>query len=231
MKNDDRQPDFVTVKEAARQLSRTSRSVTDLLRKSHLKGTNPTGRKWLITQTSVDVFKGGPRLDETVQTSLSPLAAEARRKHFEDLLSLTRDWKEHLVFDVGDAILVQESLLPSSFSKGDGTAGWHEMGPLVWLVGHDGQVDVWMALERRERLFGALLEHLSHDVSDTYQAIKDEIRDAITQMMESQAARISVTGLTSLVFALAEKLDVVLDSRMFGGDCDVCRRIADEDVL
>ena len=135
MKNDDRQQDSVTVKEAARQLSRTSRSVTDLLRKGHLKGTNPTGRKWLITQTSVDVFKGGPRLDETVQTSLSPLAAEARRKHFDDLLSLAQEWKEHLVFDVGDAILVQESLLPSSFSKGDETAGWHEMGPLVWLVG------------------------------------------------------------------------------------------------
>ena len=151
MKNDDRQQDSVTVKEAARQLSRTSRSVTDLLRKGHLKGTNPTGRKWLITQTSVDVFKGGPRLDETVQTSLSPLAGDARRKHFDDLLSLARDWKEHLVFDVGDAILVQESKVPSSFSKRDGTAGWHEMGPLVWLVGHDGQVDVWMALERRER--------------------------------------------------------------------------------
>ena len=53
MKNDDRQQDSVTVKEAARQLSRTSRSVTDLLRKGHLKGTNPTGRKWLITQTHV----------------------------------------------------------------------------------------------------------------------------------------------------------------------------------
>ena len=50
-------------------------------------------------------------------------------------------------------------------------------------------------------------------------------------MMESQASRISVTGLTSLVFALAEKLDEVLDSRMFGGNCDVCRRIAGEDVL
>ena len=157
--------------------------------------------------------------------------AEAHQQHIEDLLSLARDWKEHLVFDVGDAILVQESKVPSSFSKRDGTAGWHEMGPLVWLVGHDGDVEVWLAVERRERLFGALLEHLPHDVADTYQAIKTEIKDALTQMMESQAARISVTGLPSLVSELAEKLDVVLDSRMFGGDCDVCRRIADQGVI
>jgi hypothetical protein len=49
--------------------------------------------------------------------------------------------------------------------------------------------------------------------------------------MESQAERISVTGLPSLVSELAEKLDVVLDSRVLGGDCKVCRRIAGEDVL
>ena len=88
-----------------------------------------------------------------------------------------------------------------------------------------------MALERCERLFVALMEHLSHDVADTYQSIKDKIRDAITEMMESQAVRISVTGLTSLVFALAEKLDVVVDSRVLGGNCEVCRSIAGEDVL
>ena len=57
------------------------------------------------------------------------------------------------------------------------------------------------------------------------------IKDALTQMMESQAARISVTGLPSLVSELAEKLDVVLDSMMFGGGCELCRRIAGEDVL
>ena len=158
-------------------------------------------------------------------------AAEAHQQHIEDLFSLAREWKEHLVFDVGDAIFVQESLLPSSFSKGDGTAGWHEMGPLVWLVGHDGQVDVWLAVERRHRLFGALLEHLPPDVADTYEAIKTEIKDALTQMMESQAARISVTGLTSLVFALAEKLDGVLDSRVLGGKCDICSRIAAKGVI
>ena len=50
-------------------------------------------------------------------------------------------------------------------------------------------------------------------------------------MMESQAARISVTGLPSLVSELAEKLGVVLDSRVFGGDCEVCRRISGEDVI
>ena len=75
------------------------------------------------------------------------------------------------------------------------------------------------------------MEHLSPDVADTYEAIKTEIRDALTQMIESQAARISVTGLPSLVSELAEKLGVVLDSRMFGGNCEVCRRIAGEDVL
>jgi len=45
--------------------------------------------------------------------------AQAQQLHIDGLLSLARDWKEHLVFDVGDAILVQESLLPSSFSKAD----------------------------------------------------------------------------------------------------------------
>ena len=50
-------------------------------------------------------------------------------------------------------------------------------------------------------------------------------------MTVSQAARISLTSLPSLVSELAEKLDVVLDSRMFGGNCEVCRRIAGEDVL
>ena len=75
------------------------------------------------------------------------------------------------------------------------------------------------------------MEHLSHDVAVTYEAIKSEIRDALTEMMESQAPRISVTGLPSLVSELAEKLDVVVDSRVLGGDCEVCRRIAGEDVL
>ena len=65
----------------------------------------------------------------------------------------------------------------------------------------------------------------------TYQSIKDKIRDAITEMTESQAARISVTGLPSLVSELAEKLGVVLVSRVLGGNCDVCRRIADQGVI
>ena len=170
-------------------------------------------------------------LGNRVHLSQDTIAAEAQQAHFEDLLTVTKRWQECLVFDVGDSIYVQESKVPSSFSKADGDIGAHTAGPLVWLVGHDGQVDVWMALERRERLFGALLEHLPHDVADTYQSIKDEIRDAITEMMESQASRISVTGLPSLVSELAEKLDVVLDSRVFGGNCDVCRRIAGEDVI
>lgn len=87
--------------------------------------------------------------------------------------------------------------MPSSFSKGDADIGWHTGLPVVWLVGHDGQVDVWMALERCERLFVALMEHLSHDVAGTYQSIKDKIRDAITEATKSQAPRISVTGLPS----------------------------------
>jgi hypothetical protein len=41
------------------------------------------------------------------------------------------------------------------------------------------------------------MEHLSHDVADTYQSIKDKIRDAITEATKSQAPRISVTGLPS----------------------------------
>ena len=121
--------------------------------------------------------------------------------------------------------------MPSSFSKADGEVGAHTAGQLVWLVGHDGQVEVWLAVERRHRLFGALLEHLSHDVAATYQSIKDKIRDAITEMTESQAARISLTSLPSLVSELAEKLDVVVDSRVLGGNCEVCRRITGEDVI
>ena len=50
----------------------------------------------------------------------------------------------------------------------------------------------------------------------------------ITEMTKSQAERISVTGLPSLMSELAEKLDGVLDSRVFGGNYDVCRRIAGE---
>jgi len=170
-------------------------------------------------------------LGNRTHSSQDTIAAEAQQAHFEDLLTVTKRWQECLVFDVGDSIYVQESKVPSSFSKADGEVGAHTAGPLVWMVGHDGQVDVWMALERRERLFGALLEHLPHDVADTYQSIKDKIQDAITEIMESQAERISVTGLPSLVSELAEKLDVVLDSRVLGGDCKVCRRIAGEDVL
>ena len=88
-----------------------------------------------------------------------------------------------------------------------------------------------MALERCERLFVALMEHLSHDVADTYEAIKTEIKDALTQMMESQAERISVTGLPILVSELAEKLGAVVASRVLGGNCEVCRRIAGKDVI
>jgi hypothetical protein len=170
-------------------------------------------------------------LGNRTHSSQDTIAAEAQQAHFEDLLTVTKRWQECLVFDVGDSIYVRESKVPSSFSKADGEVGAHTAGPLVWLVGHDGQVEVWMAVERRHRLFGALLEHLSHDVAATYQSIKDKIRDAITEMTESQAARISLTSLPSLVSELAEKLDVVLDSRMFGGNCEVCRRIAGEDVL
>jgi len=170
-------------------------------------------------------------LGNRTHSSQDTIAAEAQQAHFEDLLTVTKRWQECLVFDVGDSIYVRESKVPSSFSKADGEVGAHTAGQLVWLVGHDGQVEVWLAVERRHRLFGALLEHLSHDVAATYQSIKDKIRDAITEMTESQAARISLTSLPSLVSELAEKLDVVLDSRMFGGNCEVCRRIAGEDVL
>ena len=170
-------------------------------------------------------------LGNRTHSSQDTIAAEAQQAHFEDLLTVTKRWQECLVFDVGDSIYVQESKVPSSFSKAGGDIGAHTAGPLVWLVGHDGQVEVWMALERRHRLFGALLEHLPSDAAETYQSIKDKIRDALTQMMETQAARISVTGLPSLVSELAEKLGVVLDSRVLGGNCDVCRRIAGEDVL
>ena len=170
-------------------------------------------------------------LGNRVHSSQDTIAAEAQQAHFEDLLTVTKRWQECLVFDVGDSIYVRESKVPSSFSKADGEVGAHTAGPLVWLVGHDGQVEVWLAVERRHRLFGALLEHLSHDVADTYQSIKDEIQDAIAEMMESQAERISVTGLPSLVSELAEKLDRVLDSRVFAGNCEVCRRIAGEHVI
>jgi hypothetical protein len=159
-------------------------------------------------------------LGNRTHSSQDTIAAEAQQAHFEDLLTVTKRWQECLVFDVGDSIYVRESKVPSSFSKADGEVGAHTAGQLVWL-----------AVERRHRLFGALLEHLSHDVAATYQSIKDKIRDAITEMTESQAARISLTSLPSLVSELAEKLDVVLDSRMFGGNCEVCRRIAGEDVL
>jgi hypothetical protein len=201
------------------------RTATVAAHEERLDGVNPNYGEYRIEQLNpgskpADGAQGG-----------ADQSSQAQQLHLEDLLSLAQEWKEHLVFDVGDAIFVQESKVPTSFSKGDGTAGWHEKGPIVWLVGHDGDVEVWLAVERRHRLFGALLEHLPHDVADTYHAIKDKIRTEITEMMESQAARISVTGLPSLVSELAEKLDVVLDSRMFGGNCEVCRRIADQDVI
>ena len=169
-------------------------------------------------------------LGNRAHSSQDTIAAEAQQEHFEDLLSLAQEWKEHLVFDVDDDILVQDSLLPSSFSKADADIGWHTGLPLVWLVGHDGDVEVWMPVERRARLFPALIEHLPSEVGDTYEALKSEVAAGI-KMAADSPGRIQIPEVTNLVFALAEKLDVVLDSRMFGGNCEVCRRIADEDVL
>ena len=99
-------------------------------------------------------------LGNRTHSSQDTIAAEAQQAHFEDLLTVTKRWQECLVFDVGDSIYVRESKVPSSFSKADGEVGAHTAGQLVWL-----------AVERRHRLFGALLEHLSHDVAATYQSI------------------------------------------------------------
>ena len=57
--------------------------------------------------------------------------------------------------------MVRDSLVPNYFRREDGEVGWHEKGPIVWLVGHDGEVEVWMAVERKRPLFKPLTEDLS----------------------------------------------------------------------
>ena len=97
-------------------------------------------------------------------------------------------------------------------------------------MGHDGDVEVWMPVERRARLFPALIEHLPSEVGDTYEALKNKVAAGI-KMAADSPGRIQIPEVTNLVFALAEKLDEVLDSRVLGGNCKVCRRIADAGVI
>ena len=155
------------------------------------------------------------------------LQREAKRKHIEELLAVVGRLKADLVMDVGDSVLVQESLVPLKFVARDGAVEWHDDKlPAVWLVERTGDVKVSFSIERRDPLFPAMTEHLPPEIVEIYEAIKGKIASAIKRAIEKPSADIVVRDFPNLIFKLAEELDSILSSRMLDGSCrTICARI------
>ena len=153
------------------------------------------------------------------------MVSEARRKHFDDLLAVVRDWKGDLVSDVVDPVFGPALMIPSSFGEAESEIGEHRRGQLVWRIDREDDVEVWLAVERTNPLFNLLLEHLAPGVFETFQALKSKIVAGIKQSMKTPTTDVSVCDVTSLVIELASKLDPVLATREFEGRCQICIRI------
>ncbi len=158
-------------------------------------------------------------------TGREPLVSEAQRKHTEDLLELAREFRHDLVVDTGDTYMVEDSLLPGYIGYGAGELGWHQWGPLVWFVGHEAEVEVWLAVERRkEFLFTLLMEHLPSDLQDTYKAIKAQYAEAIKKFVVHPRGNVSIPGLINMIFKLAQGLEEILATLILEGSCQACRK-------
>ena len=142
-------------------------------------------------------------------------------------MAVARDWRNDLVVDYGDLIFLDDQLLPSQFSAEDAKPRWHEKGPVVWIVGDDGEVTVWMAVERRRRfLFTALTEHLP-SLAMKHQELTDKIVTGIKAVVKTPEVTRYIREIPNIGFGLANELESTLKTRVFTGSCHICGRIDD----
>lgn len=216
MDNDVNDAEYITAKEAALMLSRTDRGVRLLAKKGQLEGRNPTGRKWLIRRDSVYKFLGKlvkPTNDADAlgEGPDKPLANVGLLS--ETLLEVAKEWIAQMVFEVRDPSIIRESLLPTHFQPQDGTVGPHQKGPLLWSVGEDGAVELWLPVELYERgKFLALVDRLPAELFERYQAIKSKLAEAIKKARLADNW-VPVDGLSGMVLDFTTELDYFLASR------------------
>ncbi len=152
------------------------------------------------------------------QGDLSQLFVKANQRHFKYLLRVVGEWRNELGAKVIDPIIVWDSLVPNSFTQADKTVGWHIKGPLVWEVTENEEVDVWLAIERTENLFGPLFEHIRNEVEETYSSLKARLAQGILQA--SGRAHSEITNLAS---SLRRELELIHARGIVSGTCEVCR--------
>jgi len=166
-------------------------------------------------------------IEDSTREKATPnkIVVDAKQDHFKDLLVVTNDWKHDLVTETGDLIFLDDQLLPFQFSAEDAEARWHEKGSLVWLVGNDGEVTAWMAVERRKRrLFTALIKHLP-SLAMKHQELMDKIGSAIKAVVATPAVTQYVQEIPNMASGLANELEITLENRVFPGSCHICDQI------
>lgn len=154
-----------------------------------------------------------------------PLIIEAKRKHFEALYELIRNWKEELVFDVSGPLERYEITFPYAFRSEDNRgAGLYKKGPLCWCVKDDGDVDVRFEVEKAS-LFRCLRPHLpSESLWQSFEQLKQELAEGIKQAASSQNRKSTfVRKSYELVYKIVTELDIALDRKgVFPGKCEAC---------
>jgi len=223
--SDENESLYLTTTEIAKLIPWSDRGVRNLLKDGRLVGSIPTGKKWVISRDSYGRFLAEEETKSnttSVAESMDTWTIEVKNRHIEDLLAVASKWNEQLVFNVGDAIYVEESLVPNIFTEQDKVVGWHQKGPVIWLVEHNGDVGVWLAVERKEDLFQEFLEHAPAEVGDTYEALKSKVAQGI-----KCAKGRGDSDIVNLVFALSRELKDILAARTMGGSCRICNKLAE----
>jgi len=176
--------------------------------------------------------------------SESPLVLEAKRRHFDDLLTVAKSLRFNLL--IPNPKRVQESRLPIDDRKYEGLSNLERLsihlqdmvlvcwpGP-KWVDYPDGTMGIQFYTEEF-RLFPALMEHLKGTGLDTqFSELKEfvkryfevcyDLKDKIDEEQLPNVAEVSDLCAKSKDSAkkVAEELDVFIHSRVFPGRCRFC---------
>ncbi len=112
--------------------------------------------------------------------------------------------------------------MTSVLTKDDGLYGRRSRVPLVWELADEGEITVWLGVEKRGNLFQSLIEHLSGNVGEAY----DSLKSNLVQATKSGSGR-PIPDIVNAVYALSWELEYILATRNFTGSRRFCKKLSE----